>query len=83
MLGPAAKLQGKRLVGYVAGRTITSDQTKGTELVNSCKEKGYSILVTSGKGLRVGNSRIPRVEVRCTLRNSVCGGLRSSVCKLL
>jgi hypothetical protein len=73
LTGMAAKLQGKKLVGYVAGRTITSDPNKVRKLVSSCQEKGYGILVTSGKGPSLGNSRIPRVEVKCTLRRSIYG----------
>ena len=81
--GPAAKLQGNKLVGYLAGRTITSDPSKAQKLVSSCQQKGYGILVPSGKGLSLGNSRMRRLEVKCTLRRSICGGLRSAMRTLI
>jgi hypothetical protein len=81
--GAAAKLQGKKLVGYVAGRTITSDPNKVRKLFSSCQQKGYGILVTSGKALSLGSSRVRRLEAKCALHCKNCGGLRSAVRTLL
>lgn len=72
--GAAEQLQGKAFVGFVAGETITRNAESKRRLLEKCKQRNYGIVVSSGKALSVGNSRVPRVDVQCALRiRAMCG----------
>jgi hypothetical protein len=66
LTGRAAELKGKKLVGYLAGRTMTGNPNKCRALLKQCKALNYPILMPSGKALSVGNSRVPKLQVNCT-----------------
>jgi hypothetical protein len=78
LTGAGACLNGKKLVGYVAGKTITSDPDKINALVMECKKHGYGIFVASGNSLSLGNSRMPRLQVKCVARSFRPGSCRGS-----
>jgi hypothetical protein len=57
LTSPAAELNGKKLLGYLAGRTLISDPGKIKQLLRSCHLNGFRILLSSGKSLTLENSR--------------------------
>jgi hypothetical protein len=77
LVGPAAELKGKKLLGFLAGRTLSSDPGKAQALVRDCRQHGYGILVSSGRSLGLGNSRVPHPRVNCAMYKRACG---ASIC---
>jgi len=67
LTGPAAQLKNKKLLGFLAGRTLCSDPGKVDKLVRDCRQHGYGIYVSSGQSLSLGNSRMPRLRVDCAM----------------
>jgi hypothetical protein len=67
LTGPAAQLKNKKLLGFLAGRTLSSDPGKVDKLVRDCRQHGYGIYVSSGQSLSLGNSRMPRLRVDCAM----------------
>ncbi len=74
LTGPSEQLKGKRLRGFLAGRTLpAAGSGKLNEFVQECRERGYGILVPNGRSLGLGNSRVPRLHVECALRTTMPG----------
>jgi hypothetical protein len=72
LTGGAAQLKGKELRGFLAGRTVISDPVQLKLLQSRCEEHGYRIMVTSGRALSPGNSRVPQLRVECAIRRRMC-----------
>eukprot|EP00882_Tetradesmus_deserticola_P002662 GHRQ01002832.1.p1 GENE.GHRQ01002832.1~~GHRQ01002832.1.p1 ORF type:complete len:347 (+),score=81.20 GHRQ01002832.1:237-1277(+) len=79
LIGPSAELKDKQLVGFLAGRTISSEPGKVEALLRDCQQLGYGIFVSSGRSLSLGNSRVPQLRVDCAMRKRACGGLSRPV----
>jgi hypothetical protein len=58
LTGPAAELKGKKLLGYLAGKTLTSDPGKVKQLLRNCELHDFRILLSSGMSLTLENSRV-------------------------
>lgn len=54
-------------MGFLAGRTLSSNPGKVKKLVEGCEQRGYGILVSSGQSLSLGNSRVSRLRVDCSM----------------
>lgn len=71
--GPAAELKGMKVVGFLAGRTLSNDPGKPQKLFRDCRQHGYGIFVGSGKSLGLGNSRVPHLRLDCSMYKRACG----------
>jgi hypothetical protein len=58
-VGDAAKLSGKPLMGFLAGKAITKDPGAAKKLFQGSLAHGFGIVITSGRGMSLGNSRVP------------------------
>jgi hypothetical protein len=56
--GPAAQLKGKKLLGFLVGRTLTNRPSRVEEPVRERQRFGYGILLSSGRSLALDNSTI-------------------------